>query len=42
MKGVATMRGSFDDDEDLKHVHDYDWLCEAITTVTCLSLSTLS
>ncbi|XP_065890000.1 uncharacterized protein [Dysidea avara] len=32
VKGVATMRGSFDDDEDLKHVHDYDWLCEAITT----------
>ena len=37
MKSVATMRGNFDDNEDLKHLHDYDWLCEAITMVSCLN-----
>ena len=33
MKCVAYAKEKFDWDENLKHAHDYDWLCEAVTMV---------
>ena len=30
---MACAKEKFDWDNNLKHVHDYDWLCEAVTMV---------
>lgn len=41
VKCVAYAKETFDWDENLKHAHDYDWLCEAVTMGFCGCLEVL-
>ena len=39
VKSMACAKERFDWDNNLKHAHDYDWLCEAVTMVTHAKLN---